>query len=455
MNENLDEFFKNTPSIINSPYEMDLPNLPIDIYDGEFTLIQNEKSIKLEGRIFFDWFPHQNVKFEGIIIESEDNPIMVFGGSDEFDLILNGFKFGKAFLTNTTLGATSEVSGIIQGQAILGDKSIAVSKINFTIPNLTDLWGSSVKVINEKGGIQSCKNRIVFENDEFVMTIDKSSKFKSLNSELSKKGGYVVLYAGELTKKKGSIQHDQLQELIYSFSVFLSFLNGRRCAPLFLQGLHDNEVIWTDFTAYNTDQFKSVISWCPKFSVDGMNELWQQFSVLWKNQNDKSFLDFAIHWYVEANGNSGYMEGSIILAQVALELIYNWLIIEKKKLLIGKDGENISAANKIRLLLGQINLKTDIPNTFESLKRFVDDNNELADGVDAFVQIRNALIHSQEEKRKKLTNINYKIKYESQQLSLQYIEYSLLSILNYKGKYYNRCSGKYYAGEGEEYIQYK
>jgi hypothetical protein len=454
MNEIIYEFFKE-PSIINSPYEMELSNLPIDIYDGEYNLIKEEKTVKINGRIFFDWFPHQNVKFEGIIDECEDNPVIRLDISEGFDLLLKGFTFGKALLTNSSFGAKSEVSGIIQGQAVLGDKTITVSKINFTIPNLTDLTGNPVKVINEKGGVQLCRSRIVFENDEFLITIDKSSKYKTLNDELTKKGGYIVLYVGEITKKNGSIQHDQLQELIHSFSVFLSFLNGRRCAPLFLQGIHDNEVIWTDFTAYDTDQFKSVISWCPKFSVDGMNELWQQYSILWKNQNDKNFLDFAIHWYVEANGNSGYLEGSIIMAQVALELIYNWLIIEKKRLLIGKDGENISAANKIRLLLGQINLKTDIPNAFNSLKSFVNDNNELVDGVDAFTQIRNALIHSQEEKRKKLTNINSKIKYETQQLSLQYIEYSLLSILNYKGKYYNRCSGKYNADEGEEYIQYK
>ncbi|WP_303917886.1 hypothetical protein [Draconibacterium sediminis] len=455
MNEDLNDIFKDIPEIINSQYEMEEPNLPIEIYEGEFTLIQKENSVKVTGRIFFDWFPHQNVKFEGIINETEHTPFVSFDASEKLDLLINDIDFGIALLSNITRGQNVEVSGIIQGESVLGDKSIPVSKINFTIPNLIDLWGDTVKVLKENGVVQTCKNRVLFENDDFIITIDKSSKFKTLSTELSKKGGYVVLYVGELTKKTGSIEHDQLQELIYSFSIFLSFLNGRRCAPLFLQGTHANEVIWTDFTAYNTDQFKYVTSWCPKFSIDGMSELWQQFSIIWKNQNDKNFLDFLIHWYVEANGNSGYMEGSIIMAQIALELVYNWLIIEKKRLLIGKDGENISAANKIRLLLGQINLETVTPTAFENLKKFVDDNNELVDGVDAFVQIRNALIHSQEEKRKKLTNISSKIKYEAQQLSLQYIEYSLLSILGYKGKYYNRCSGKYYAGEGEEYIQYK
>ena len=137
---------------------------------------------------------------------------------------------------------------------------------------------------------------------------------------------------------------------------------------------------------------------------------------------------FIIYWYLEANGNSAKIEGSIIIAQVALELIYNWLIIEKKKLLIGKDGENISAANKIRLLLSQVKLDVDTPNVLINLKKFINDNDEIADGVDAFVSIRNALVHSQVEKRKKLTKISSGVKFEALQLSIKYIEHSLLSI---------------------------
>lgn len=455
MNQTLDEVFKDIPNIINSPYEMEHPNLSINIHDGEFTLIQEEKTIKIDGKVFFDWFPHQNVKFEGIIIESTDNPLVTFKNNEGFELFINGFTFGKALLTNVSLGQNSEISGLVQAESVLGDKSISVSKINFVIPNLIDLFGSPVNVLSKDGDvIKSCKNRVAFENDEFIITIDKSSKFNTLQDELSKKGGFVVLYAGEIIKKKGSIQYAELQELIYSFSVFLTFLNGRRCSPLFLQGIHDDDVIWTDFAGYKTDPYKSVFSWCPKLSINGMNEMWQQFSSIWKNKNDKNFLDFVIHWYVEANGNSGYMEGSIIMSQIALELIYNWLIIEKKRLLIGKDAENISATNKIRLLLGQVKLNTEIPHALKDLIKFVNDNNELVDGVDAFVQIRNAIIHSQEEKRKKLTNIRYRVKYEAQQLSIHYIEYAILSILKYKGRYYNRCSGKLYGTEGEENIQY-
>ncbi len=78
----------------------------------------------------------------------------------------------------------------------------------------------------------------------------------------------------------------------------------------------------------------------------------------------------------------------------------------------------------------------------------------MIDGVDAFVQIRNAIIHSQEEKRKKLETWDNSAKYEALQFSLKIIELSLLYILGYKGKYFNRCSGAKWAGDGEEMVPY-
>ena len=69
----------------------------------------------------------------------------------------------------------------------------------------------------------------------------------------------------------------------------------------------------------------------------------------------------------------------------------------------------------------------------------MDSNTDIHDEIDLFVQIRNAIIHSQVEKRKKLFNISPKVKYEAQQLGLWYIEISLLKILKFKGEYRNRC----------------
>ena len=65
---------------------------------------------------------------------------------------------------------------------------------------------------------------------------------------------------------------------------------------------------------------------------------------------------------------------------------------------------------------------------------------EAIDAPEIVVQIRNAIVHSHIDKRKKLSAIANEVKDEALTLCLWYIELSLLKILHYNGKYFNRCS---------------
>ena len=62
------------------------------------------------------------------------------------------------------------------------------------------------------------------------------------------------------------------------------------------------------------------------------------------------------------------------------------------------------------------------------------------DAPDLFVRIRNAIIHSQENKRKELTKMPDEVKYDALELGLWYIELSLLYILKFEGKYSDRST---------------
>ncbi len=444
--------------MIVSAFEMQQSNQRIDIFEGQFILKHNEKLIEVEGLIYFSWLPNPEVKFRGKVINESDDVVSIdlFITEHKFELVIDELVFGDISITSISHSNSSNeinLEGRILDTAVFGDKSTPVTKVRFAIPNLREFQGDFVKAVNNEGGITRGSNRIVFENNDFLITIDKSSNFKELHNAL-KQGGYVNLYSGELTKKQGTIKFSELGDVVYCFTTFLTFLNGRRCAPFFLAGIHEEEVLWTDFSERRVDQYKYVITWPPSHSIEGLDELWKSFCTLWKDDNDKDFITSAIHWYVEANGNSDYAEGAIVMSQIALELIYNWFVIEKKKLLIGKDGENISASNKIRLLLSQVNGNSEVPVAFTNLQSFVGDNEDISDGADAFVQIRNAIVHSQEGKRKKLAKIPVPVIVETYQLSIWYIELSLLYVLKFKGKYFNRCSGARWNGEGEETAPY-
>lgn len=438
--KNLDKLLSDIPDIITPGIRMTEPNEIIPIYNGEFILTHESNQIEVIGEINFTWFPDSGAHFSGEVRNSTVDIVRLFTGSSKFKLLIDGLEFGECLITRTSHGDKFTIGGTFSKTAVMGDKSVPVTKVKFSIPNFRDFLGFSVKENNWSG-----KNRIKFENDDYIILIDKRKDYKEAKELLASKGGYLNLWNGELTKKKGNILFEELYDLQYCFSTFLSFLNGRRCTLLFKQGIHDNEVIWTDYSEYIFDQFKFVPSWPIQHSVKGLEELWLNFSTLWKDEDDKDFLVTAIHWYVEANSHSGFSEGAIIMTQTGLELIYNWLLIEKQKLLVGKDSENISASNKIRLLLSSIKLNFDFPTSFTELKALPD----TVDAPDAFVQIRNAIVHSQEEKRKKLSKMHHMAKYDALQLGLWYMELALLNILDFDELYHNRCIRGVYMSQAD------
>lgn len=448
------EMFKNLPEINSVSVDMTEANSPIKIFEGEYILKNEQNEIKLIGSIFFDWFPNSGAHFYGKPLVDTIDLFKIANGVNPYSIIIDGLEFGKGFITNTHFGSLdndSTIKGTLSKQAVLGDRTIAVSKVHFSIPNLREFHGLPVKSIAEKN-ISTSMNRLRFEDDDFVITIDKCNDYKERKKSLEEKGGYIILYAGELTCKKGSLSHSDFKEIFHCLGTFLTFLNGRRTSALFIRGIHDDQVIWSDFTDYFVDTDKAVQSWPQRHSIIGLNELWKNFKSIWQDNDDKGFLTSLIHWYVEANGHAGFSEGSIIMAQTALELIYNWWIIEQKKMILGKDSENISASNKIRLLLSQLNIDYSIPSGFTYLQGFLDTTDNVIDAPEAAVYIRNAIVHSLEEKRKKLSQIHYRAKYEALQLYIWYIEMSLLRILDYDDQYYNRCSKEMYASKAEEFV---
>lgn len=452
--EEILDLHKDIPEMIAVSVNMTEANSSIKIYEGEYIIKDDQNEIKVTGNIYFDWFPNSGAHFYGKPLVDTIDLFKITNGANSFSIIVDGLEFGKGFITNTNIGSLNNdsfIKGTLSQQAVLGDKSIAVYKIRFSIPNLREFHGLPVKQITEKN-FSTSRNRLRFENDNYVITIDKCYDYKERQKSLEEKGGYIILYAGELTSKKGPLSHADTKDIFHCLSTFLTFLNGRRTSALFIQGVHDNKSVWYDYTNYFVDNSKSVQTWPQKHSISGLNELWQEFYKIWQDKDDKDFLTSLIHWYVEANGHSGFSEGSIIMAQTALELIYNWWVIEHKKMILGKDSENISAANKIRLLLSQLEIDHSVPTAFGYLQQFIDTTENVVDAPDAVVYIRNAIVHSQEEKRKKLSAIHYRAKYEALQLCIWHIEMSLLCILKYDDKYFNRCSKEIYASKAEKLV---
>ena len=128
------------------------------------------------------------------------------------------------------------------------------------------------------------------------------------------------------------------------------------------------------------------------------------------------------------------------MAQTTLELIFNWWLVELNGLIQGKDSMNLLASNKIRLILSSAAIKKEIPESLEHLMKFMNGQN-IKDGPEAIVQVRNALVHSRISNRQKIKKIGVYARFEALKLAVMYIDIALLKILGYNGRYNNYCIG--------------
>lgn len=437
MTKETPDFWDKYPQMIRHSIQMDEPNQPIPIFTGDFIIQRDKNIIFLTGEIKFDWFPSKKVIFNGVVKKNDIDLGNLFDPIPKTELIVEDIVFGECTISGTKINTKTEISGFMIKDPVWGDRSIEVSSIRFAIPNFKDFHAEPIK---HKDGeiVHFNRRRLIFSDDDYNIVIDGLPNHRELKDKLSQKGGYIIQYYGEITKQNKPLNHNEIKFIIPCLSSFLSFINGRRVSTIFHQGICNQEVIWTDYSVYKSDIYKTVFNWSVWDDTSDFNNIWNSYKNLWSNDLDRDFIDSAIHWYLEANANTAYIEGAIIMTQIGLELIYNWFVIEKNGLLIGKDAENITASNKIRLLLSQIKVDPEIPDSLTELKSYVS-KLELPDGIEAFVQIRNALVHSQGEKRKRLQIIEDQVLIEAHELGLWYLELSILKILDYKGGYYSRC----------------
>jgi hypothetical protein len=429
------------PEHIGFKIDMNEPNEEIQICKSLFKLKNDEIEIEIKGEITYKWFPEVRAEFAGILI-SNGKIFFQRKNLDYFNFLHNDVNIGEFFITNTEIKSSSKdifIKGIFTKNLLFGDKSINVEKVFFTIPNLKSFFGNTVRFNNNKG---SSNTRLNFKNKNYSIDIDKALNYDERLKKLQSKGGFLTLYSGVLKKNTGNISIEDSRKTFECFDMFITFLMGRRISTTFHKGILNEKDEWSDYSKKTNEIYKKPESWTLNYSIDGINELYQEFSLLWESEDDRDFLKTLIHWYIEANNNSGYIEGSIIMAQTALELIYNWLLIEKRQLIMGNDALNLSASNKIRLLLSEIQVGKNIPESLNHLQDLISSCNDYKsnDAPEMIVQIRNAIIHSQLKKRKKLSAITIQAKAEALKLYIWYIELSILYILKYKGRYTNRCS---------------
>lgn len=433
---------KGEQKIIWPTVNLSEPNESIPVYTGEVELRGENETYIVDAIVEFKWYPRPRPIIRGTIELS--SPTMEIN-EHKLPAFVNGLPFGECYILDTHFSSMHPmkmiIGGFLHGDVADGDITISVEQIEFSIPNLRYIRGANVKynLINSSSG--SVNGRSVFTTGDYEIVIDAIPNCSEQMRKLAGAGGYAISYGGKIKKIKGSITYVESKKVLEAFGVFLSFINGSQVNTMFHRGVYNGKTSWQGYKDSHVKTFNNVQSWLPELHPEGLKDMWTNFYTIWKkSEDDCEALRMSINWYLESLRGSGYIEGGIMMAQTSLELLYNWALIDTRRLIIGSDAANLSAANKIRLLLSQMNVPTTVPTDFQTTVTFVSANNEIEDAPDVIVQIRNAIVHAQLEKRKKLIAIPTQVKYETLVTSLWYVELSILYMLGYKGYYANRSA---------------
>ena len=150
----------------------------------------------------------------------------------------------------------------------------------------------------------------------------------------------------------------------------------------------------------------------------------------------------AVYWYVRADTTHVGSDGAIILLQAALERLA-WHVIVRHRHVISEGGfSRLVAADRLRLLLDAASIPPCFPTGLTQLKATAKAFGWV-DAPEAFVRVRNALVHPPKVAKSK-KQVPF---YEAFQLGKWYVELVLLRAFGYNGEYSNRTKRVRWVGE--------
>ena len=142
------------------------------------------------------------------------------------------------------------------------------------------------------------------------------------------------------------------------------------------------------------------------------------------------------------------MEGALVLAHTALEMLAWAICVAKRKLVRPKTFKGLYSADRIRILLKDVGIPVELGREYDQLQKASKDLN-WNDGPDAVVKLRNLIVHRAGNNREKLNRVSNLARHEAWQLALEYLALVLLKQCEYNGRYLPRMS-KGWAGDVEK-----
>jgi hypothetical protein len=370
------------------------------VFEGVFSLLKDKKtSYTLRGSIFYSFCERIELLFEGVVLPASNKSIEC---GQIFTITSDNGWMGKVMTVQITIPNESVMVYGIVYYVSHGRTSNKIWRWNYLNGDI--IYGESIV----RGNVIS-RDRLTFTAGEYRIVLENSNGYKP------QKRHRCLSHTCELTRLDGGVisKANAIQE-IQLFSSFFSFVEGCKHAPFFIEG-HDktgNRYCWHGLGI--DCSLISVSSWKPDFRDDDLIPLWVSFSAKYfESQDNADILNTLIHWYLEANMNSGLYEGAYLMAFTGIELLF-----EENR------GDGRKNSDKVLFFLRKLHLDTKLK-------------------PEEISAIRNQLTHYKRSHRMAYASVPKNNKILRLELLLQILELSILLWLGYKGHYSDRMKPGY------------
>lgn len=276
------------------------------------------------------------------------------------------------------------------------------------------------------------------------MEVDKQPEARDIKKKLRSGGGYGVLHVGRLRKSNHvTFSQDEAEDMLGLLHFLFSFARGFRCGPALSIGRRNGETVCEQWTQPNISPWTGLRSWFPTVELEDLDDIFHGFLHRWNDHERRRPLRVAIHWYCASNENEGALEGVLVLAQTALELL-TWAYFEEggnPEVLEAVDEE--AAFQSFERLLDALAIPTQVPASPPELRELAammrdEWDAPIGSGPELITRVRNWVVHPHRRHRTQLRPLSSQARYAVRELALWYIELVLFRLLSYDGHYLNR-----------------
>ncbi len=316
--------------------------------------------------------------------------------------------------------------------------------IIFHMPNFIKFLGKQDFFITESAKRQRI-GRILLSADGWRVTVNSVSNIDKIIESLKSRGGINITHVGMIEREENTcFTAEEANSFLSSLMYFFSFCRGLWCPPILPVGFDLlGEKVWEEWGIRQTSNWQSTLSWFDAHHAEVLSKVFPGFISYWENDVWHKPIKLAIYWYIQSNVGSSGTDGSIVLAQAALELL-SWVYLVEDKGYLSSDGfKQLRVSDQLRLLLSHLDIPLNIPRNLTQLIE-ISKRKSWQDGPHVFTDIRNDIVHPNKKKGYGKEELPL---FEIWNLGLWYIELALLRLFNYTGLYAERLQTGRWLGD--------